>query len=189
MIGFLSGTIQKLSNSLLIHTSGGVGYKVEVGPSFFNRLQDKDTVSLFIYTHVKEDTLSLFGFGTQKDMTLFELVLSVSGVGPKIALAIIDSGAERLVEAVQNANVEFFKSVKRVGKKLAQKIIIDLKSKLGGLKDLDLSPLSKTERDAMDGLLGLGFQEGHVLEVLREIDTTQPVETVLKQAVKKLSIK
>lgn len=187
MIGFLSGSIQKLHSALLIHTSGGVGYKVEVGPSAFLRLQNGDQVSLFIYTHVKEDALKLFGFGTEKDLSLFELVLSVSGVGPKTALTLIDAGAERLIHAVQNAQVEFFSSIPRVGKKLAQKIIIELKTKLGGLKDLDLGPLSQTEQDVMDGLSSLGFKESQIHAVLRELDTSLPIEKVLKQAVKKLS--
>lgn len=187
MIGFLSGTIHKLTDALIIKTTSGVGYKVETGPSLFLRLQDGEEVEMFIYTHVKEDALKLFGFKTQKDISLFELVLSVSGVGPKTALALVDTGAERLVTAVQNADVSFFSSIPRVGKKLAQKIIIELKSKLGGLKDLDLSPLSQTEQDVMDGLLGLGFPETHIHDVLKTLDTKQPVETVLKEAVKKLS--
>lgn len=187
MIGFLSGTIHKLTNSILVQTTGGVGYRVEIGSTLFLRLQDQDQVELFIYTHVKEDALKLFGFQTHKDLSLFELILAVSGVGPKTALAIIDAGAERLVTAVQNADVSFFSSIPRVGKKLAQKIIIELKSKLGGLKDLDLSPLSQTEQDVLDGLLGLGFAEHHVQEVLKTLDTQQSVEKVLKEAVKKLS--
>lgn len=187
MIGFLSGTVQKLTNAIILHTSGGVGYRVEVGPALFLRLQDQEPAELFIYTHVKEDALKLFGFQTNKDLSLFELILSVSGVGPKTALAIIDTGAERLVTAVQNADVSFFSSIPRVGKKLAQKIIIELKSKLGGLKDLDLSPLSQAEQDVLDGLLGLGFVENHIQEVLKSLDTKQPVETILKEAVKKLS--
>jgi len=187
MIGFLSGTIQKTNSYLIVQTNGGVGYKVEVSLSLLATLQEGEESSLYIYTHVKEDALKLFGFKSQKDLSLFELILSVSGVGPKTALAIIDTGAERLVTAVQNADVAFFSSVPRVGKKLAQKIIIELKSKLGGLKDLDLSPLSQTEQDVMDGLLGLGFAEMNIQEVLKSLDTTQSVETILKQAVKKLS--
>ncbi len=189
MIGFLSGKVQKLTHQILVHTSGGVGYQVELGPTLFLRLQDNDQVNLFIYTHVKEDALKLFGFQSQKDLSLFELILSVSGVGPKTAIAIIDAGAERLVTAVQNADVSFFSSIPRVGKKLAQKIIIELKSKLGGLKELDLSPLSQTEQDVVDGLLGLGFAETHVHEVLKTLDTKQSVEKVLKAAVKQLSKK
>lgn len=186
MIGFLSGTVRKLSDAVLIQ-AGGVGYRVEVGTSVYNTLQQEENTSLFIHTYVKEDALKLFGFPTETDLLLFELVLSVSGVGPKIALALVDAGGDRLVAAVQNANVGFFSSVPRVGKKLAQKIIIELKSKLGGLKDLELGPLSETEQDLLEGLKNLGFHEGNIQQVLGELDRTQPLESMLKDAVKRLS--
>lgn len=186
MIGFLSGLVQKLQEVILIHT-GGVGYRVEVGQLLFNSLQNDEPASLFIYTHVKEDQLRLFGFATEQDLYLFEMVLSVSGVGPKIALALVDTGTDRLAAAVQNANVGFFKAIPRVGKKLAQKIIIELKSKLGGLKEVELGPLSQTERDVFEGLKNLGFDEGNIQQVLSELDREQPLEKMLKEAVKKLA--
>lgn len=186
MIGFLTGTVQKLTNSVILHVNG-VGYRVEIGHSLMNSLQHDQTSSLFIYTHVREDALKLFGFASEQDLSLFELVLSVSGVGPKTALALVDAGTNRLVSAVQNANVSFFKSIPRVGKKLAQKIIIELKSKLGGLKELELGPLSDNERDVLEGLKNLGFDENHIQQVLNDMDRTQSVEKMLKEAVKKLS--
>lgn len=186
MIGFLSGTVRKLSDAVFIQT-GGVGYRVEVGTGLLRSLQPDETASLFVYTHVKEDALKLFGFATEADLLLFELVLSVSGVGPKTALVLVDAGSDRLVAAVQNANVAFFSSIPRVGKKLAQKIIIELKSKLGGLKELELGPLSETEQDLMEGLKNLGFDEGSIQQVLGELDRTQSLEGMLKEAVKRLS--
>ena len=186
MIGFLSGIIQKTANAVLIHVNG-VGYKVEIGQSLHASLQNEAAASLFIYTHVKEDALKLFGFSSEQDLFLFELVLSVSGVGPKTALSLVDAGADRLVTAVQNANVSFFTSIPRVGKKLAQKIIIELKSKLGGLKELDLGPLSDTERDVMEGLKNLGFEENNIQQVMSELDRTATLEKMLKEAVSRLS--
>jgi Holliday junction DNA helicase RuvA len=186
MIGFLSGTVQKLSEGIILQVNG-VGYRVEVGDSVAKTLVSEEVVSLYIYTHVKEDALKLFGFKSEQDLFLFELVLSVSGVGPKIALALVDVGADRLVRAVQNAQVSFFSSVPRVGKKLAQKIIIELKSKLGGIKELELGPLSDKEQDVSEGLKSLGFDEQSIQEVLRELDNDQSVEVMLKTAVKSLA--
>ena len=108
-------------------------------------------------------------------------------MGPKIALTIVDVGADRLIRAVQNAEVGFFSAIPRVGKKLAQKIIIELKSKLGGLKELELGPLSDKEQDVLEGLKSLGFAEESIQQVLGELDRTQPVEVMLKQAVKNLA--
>jgi Holliday junction DNA helicase RuvA len=186
MIGFLSGVVQKLSSGILIRT-GGVGYRVEVGQLLFDSLPNEEVASLFIYTYVREDALRLYGFATEQDLYLFELVLSVSGVGPKIALALVDAGTDRLVGAVQNASVAFFRTIPRVGKKLAQKIIIELKSKLGGLKEVELGPLSQTERDVMEGLKNLGFEENNIQQILSELDRDQPLEIMLKEAVKRLA--
>ncbi|MFH2118348.1 MAG: Holliday junction branch migration protein RuvA [Candidatus Paceibacterota bacterium] len=186
MIGFLSGKVQKLANGVLIHVNG-VGYRVEVGEGVARTLTDGESASLHIYTHVKEDALKLFGFASEQDLFLFELVLSVSGVGPKIALTIVDTGADRLVRAVQNAEVSFFSAIPRVGKKLAQKIIIELKSKLGGIKELELGPLSDKEQDVLEGLRSLGFAESNIQQVISELDSTQPVEVMLRKAVKNLA--
>lgn len=186
MIGFLSGVVKKLPAAVLVQT-GGVGYLVEVGPSLLTSVQNEQSVELFIHTHVKEEALKLFGFTSQADLALFELLLSVSGVGPRIALNLVDAGPDRLVGAVQNANVAFFRAIPRVGKKLAQKIIIDLKSKMGGLKEIELGPLSDTERDVAEGLKNLGFDEVSIQQVLSELDGRQSVEVLLKEAVKKLA--
>ena len=186
MIGFLSGTVQKLHEAVLIH-AGGVGYRVEVGQLLLNSLKNEEPASLFIHTYMTDNQLRLFGFATEQDLYLFELVLSVSGVGPKIALVLVDTGTDRLVGAVQNANVGFFKAIPRVGKKLDKKIIIELKPKLGGLKEVELGPLSRTERDVVEGLKNLGFDENNIQQVLSELDREQPLEIMLKEAVKKLA--
>lgn len=187
MIGYLTGTIKKTTDHLLIMVSG-VGYQVITIPNLFSRLQDGESTELFIYTHVKEDKFDLYGFQTEKDLKLFELVLSVSGVGPKIAILIIDGGAEALVSGVQNADVAYFTKINRVGKKLAQKIIIDLESKLGSMKELDLGPISDDKRDLFDGLLGLGFEDQYIREVIKDFDLKKmSLEKALKQSVRALS--
>jgi Holliday junction DNA helicase RuvA len=186
MIGFLSGTVKRLSQEVLINVNG-VGYRVEVGEGLLASLQDGQEAELYIYTHVREDSLDLYGFASEKDLLLFEMVIGVNGVGPKVGLALVDTGAERLVNAVQNAEVGFFKAVPRVGKKLAQKIIIELKSKMGGLKELNLGPLSEKEQDVAEGLKGLGFDEDSIHQVLGDVDQEQSVEVMLKEAVKKIS--
>lgn len=186
MIGFLSGIVHKTGDRLLLDVQG-VGYRVEVGSGLSTSLTSGEIASLHIHTHVQEDALRLFGFATEQDLLLFELVLSVSGVGPKTALVLVDAGTDRLINAVQNANVGFFSSVPRVGKKLAQKIIIELKSKLGSFKDLELGPLSEAEQDVVTGLKNLGFDEASIQQVLGELDRTQPLETMLKEAMRRLA--
>lgn len=186
MIGYLTGTPLLQAQQLIIMT-GGVGYLVHVGNTLLSQLSQQldQQVSLHIYTHVKEDRLELYGFTRLEDLELFKLLIAVSGVGPKTAQNLTDAGSDRLVEAVRQAQTSFFTSVPRVGKKLAQKIIIELKSKLGSLQELNLSTLSPKAQDVMDALLGLGFEE----QVIQQSMSTLDIENIDLQVAIKTIIK
>ncbi len=186
MIAYLTGKPLIQSEELIILT-GGVGYGVKVTSQILSQASNKAEISLHIYTHVKEDALELFGFSTLNDKALFKLLISVSGVGPTTALAILNKGSQQIITAIQNADVAFFTSVKRVGKKAGQKIIIDLKSKLGGVKDIDLTPLSQLQSDILEALLSMGFGEAHISQSLKNIDITdQPLEKAIQMTIKEL---
>src|SRR3989344_3221599 len=122
MIGALEGSIIHKKNNSFIVMVAGVGYVVSVTAKLFEKIHLTDTVRLYVYTHVREDSLDLFGFETTAELSVFELLLSVSGVGPKTALGILDRGANELLQAVTESNVDFFKGIARVGTKNAQKI-------------------------------------------------------------------
>lgn len=186
MIGYLQGTPIHTKNAVIILT-GGVGYQVEVGAQTKNRLQEKE-VSLFIYTHVKEDKLELFGFLSLAQKELFELLISVSGIGPKTALEITERDPDRIIQAVQNSEVIFFSSIPRIGKKLAQKIILELKSKLGSLKELSLGPRSAQESDIFATLEALGYEETEIASTISELELDDiPLEEAVKLVLKKIS--
>lgn len=169
MIGFLIGKPMFFSDYVIVQTVGGVGYKVFVGSKILAQNQASE-VQLFIYSYIKEDRFELYGFALQSDLQLFEMLVSVSGCGPKMALAICEAGSERIVEAIKQANVSFFSSFPRVGKKVAQKLIIELKNKLGGMKDLDLAPKSQNYQDAYEALVALGLPEPKVETELAKLD-------------------
>lgn len=184
MIGFLIGKPVFFNDYVLVQTAGGVGYKVWVSAKILAQ-NEKDEIKLFIHSYIKEDRFELYGFLTAGDLQLFEMLLSVSGCGPKMALAICEAGSERIVEAIKQANVSFFAAFPRVGKKVAQKLIIELKTKLGGLKDLDLAPKSQNYQDAYEALMALGVPETKVETELAKIDletmsVAAAVKTVLK---------
>lgn len=186
MIAYLSGTPKIISNKLIILTNG-VGYGVNCTTDLISFANTQESIDLYIYTHVKEDAIDLYGFRTQSEKELFILLISVSGVGPATALNILNKGAEASMQAIQEANISFFTGVKRVGKKAAQKIIIELKSKLGGLADLDLTPLNQIQTDVIDGLVGLGFPEDQAQAVAREMDLENiPLEKAMQQAIKEI---
>lgn len=188
MIALLTGkpVIQKDQVILMVQ---GVGYGVAVGGQTLSNLSGKPEVTLHVYTHVREDALELFGFAEYEEKELFKQLLSVTGVGPRTALGIVDFGAQRVVQAIQTADVSLFTSVPRVGKKVAQKIIIELKGKLGSLQELNLGPRSPLEQDVADALLALGFSDTEVQRGLRVMeDTTETdVATLVKQAIKSIS--
>lgn len=184
MIAFLEGTAILQQDDLIILVNG-VGYSVHAGARTWRQITDGSPVALWIHTHVKEDALELYGFATWQDKELFNLLLSVSGVGPRTALAISDLGNEAIVTAVQTADVSVFSGVPRVGKKLAQKIIIELKSKLGSLQDLHLGPRSPVEEDVMAALQTLGFSDTDIQKALRELEVTEGTDSrqLIKQAI------
>jgi len=189
MIAQLTGR-SIIQDSRLIVDVNGVGYAVLVSDSTLAKLQPEVEVKLNIYTHVREDALELFGFLESADKRLFQLLLGVSGVGPRTALAISQWGAADITQAVQEAQVTFFTKVPRVGKKLAQKIIIDLKSKLGSLRELELGGMSNPkQKEVAEALLSLGFEEQSVYQIINQLDLDQPIQTLVKQALRQLNNK
>lgn len=186
MIAYLEGIVAIKKEHLIVLT-GGVGYLVFVGSRLLRTLKDGEIAALYIYSHIKEDRFELYGFKSEEELEVFKMLIAISGVGPKTGLALADAGTEQLIEAVRQAQTSFFTGVPRVGKKLAQKIIIELKGKLGSLKELNLSTLSPKAQDVMDALLGLGFEENHVAELIADLDIENmdlqvAIKTVIKQA-------
>lgn len=174
--------------------ANGVGYEVLVSTRLLANVAstqhpEPKELSLYIYTHVREDIFELFGFETLQDKDLFKLLLGVSGVGPRTALAIMDVGAAGIIQAVQAADVKTFSSAPRVGTKLAQKIIIELKPKLGSLQELYLGPSRPQEQDVLDALLALGYSEQQAHQALRQLDITETSDTstLIKSAIRSLS--
>lgn len=184
MIGYIIGKPLAVSDYLIVQTAGGVGYKVSVGSKVLSQANQAQ-IELFIHSYIKEDRFELYGFLSESDLRLFELLISVSGCGPKMALAICEAGSERIVEAIKQANVSFFTAFSRVGKKVAQKLIIELKGKLGGMKDLDLAPKSQEYQDAFAALQALGMPNEQIERQLATMDfTTVSVQEVVKLALK-----
>ncbi len=192
MIATLTGSPIFYGNQLVM-VCGGVGYGVAVNETTAYTLRTTISaaptttgqITLFIHTHVREDTLELFGFITPEEKHLFETLLTVSGVGPKTALVITSASINEIRKAVEEGNVSFFSAFSRVGKKLAQKIIIELKSKLGSLEDLDLSEGTSQGIEVRQALETLGYADQEIRKALREVD----VETLSLQEAIKASIR
>lgn len=171
MIGFLRGEVVARDDPHIVIDVNGVGYKVVVANGVLSNIEKNGKVKLFVYTHVREDAISLFGFLDSLDLKLFEQLISVSGIGPKTAMNIFSIGSrEEVVQAIITSDVSFFVGVPRLGKKNAQKIIIELKSKLGSIEDLDLSKMDvKENSEVIAALKSFGFSSREALEALKNI--------------------
>ena len=183
MIGYLEGEIKYAGKGKIILFANGIGFTVYIPGSLV--FLEKESAQLYIHTHLREDNLSLFGFATSADLDLFELLISVSGVGPKIGLAIFTaSSSENILKAIEASNLGFFTSISGVGKKTAQKIILDLKSKVGkgeiNMKNMEGSS------DLIDSLSALGFQKQEIMSCVSDIDSSLPLATQVKTALKQL---
>lgn len=171
MIGYLSGKAIVVKEKYIIVEVQGVGYKVFVSTSITQSLSEGDIINLWIYTAVREDTLDLFGFLQELDQEIFELLLNVSGIGPKSALGILsvaDIGS--LAHAIKNENVSYLTQVSGIGKKTAEKIVIELKDKMEKLTLVYQSSEPDNVRDVIDALLAMGYNEKNIREALRSVD-------------------
>ncbi|HSX09276.1 MAG TPA: Holliday junction branch migration protein RuvA [Candidatus Saccharimonadales bacterium] len=173
MIGTLKGVIEYREDPFLIVDVHGVGYKVLVPNSVLSKIQGPgDSIKLFTHTHVREDLLELYGFTDPTDLKVFTMLIGVSGVGCRTALGIFSVGTRHdIVQAISNGDVTFFTSVPRLGKKNGQKIIIELKNKIGAQGDLDLSEQNGMEQEELiTALKGFGFSVREAQDAIRGLD-------------------
>jgi holliday junction DNA helicase RuvA len=189
MIGFLKGEVLLKDLNYLILDVKGVGYKILGSRDVLAKTHKGSPLELFIYTHVREDNISLFGFLSLPDLKLFENLIGVSGVGPKTAMNIFSVGdRSQIVSAIMTADTAFFKGVPRLGQKNAQKIIIELKNKFGSTAELDLSgENSLGDGEAMEALRGFGFSNKEIHEAIKNVKKNgQKVTETIKLALKYL---
>ena len=188
MIGYLKGVVFfKEGNSIILYVKV-VGYKVLAASDVLAKAVKGTPLELFIYTHVREDNISLFGFLESSDLKLFENLISVSGIGPKTAMNIFSIGTRsQIVSAIISADTSFFKSVPRLGQKNAQKIIIELKNKFGGIADLDLNGEALGSEEVVVALKGFGFTSKEIHDAIRAVKKNgQEVGETIKLALKYL---
>ena len=189
MIAYLQGKIlQKSTHYIVLLTSisgGKIGYKVFTTPEILEKPINAE-VELYIYHKSGDDGQVLFGMPTFENLQFFEMLISVTGVGPKMALTIISAAKmDLLQQAIMNSDTEIFTKMSGVGNKTAERIILELRSKItsGGL----LESSEFIGSDVYDALSGLGYNPREIREALSQLDTTADTSTQLKQALKLLS--
>ena len=184
MIGFLKGNFLGNDGESMMIDVGGVGYSVVPSASVRGKgFSSGSPISLYIHTHVRENELKLFGFSSLEERQIFELLLTVSGVGPKTALAIVSIGGPNEVRrAIGTADVDHFTAIPGVGKKTSQRIIVDLKSKIGGVGELDLASDTSGSSELAAALKSMGFVSEEMKEAVKKVDKKKKLEDQIRQA-------
>lgn len=191
MIAKLTGVASDHDGPMTVIDCNGVGYGVRVLLDEQATMRLGEPASLYIYEHIKEDAHDLYGFITKSRKDLFERLLSVNGVGPKAALAIANLGNEGQVRAaIANGDTKYISSAAGVGKKVAERVVVDLKNKVGLSASEDatsfLQETSLADSDeALQALVGLGYSREDAISVLAKIDPSLPVGERVKLALKR----
>lgn len=181
MYDYINGTVTDITPEFIVVEAGQVGYQLITGNPFAFQSMSGQTAKVFVYQHVREDSLTLFGFKTKEERFLFKKLLSVSGIGPKSALAIIATGdANALIGAIEAEDDVYLTKFPSVGKKTARQIILDLKGKLSDVdtsfakmqrKEEDLTAgLTETLEEAILALEALGYNKKELKKVIPKLE-------------------
>ncbi len=198
MFYYLNGVVAEMEANLAVIDCGGVGYACATTNYTLSQLKKGERAKLYTYMNVREDAVDLFGFSSQSELHSFKLLLGVSGVGPKAALAILSTNTPaNLAMAVVMGNEKALTAAPGIGKKIAQRIILELKDKLakeqasfgpdtGGSVPLTVLPNDKA-KEAGAALAVLGYSGSEVAAALKGIDIdTLPLEEIIRQALKRM---
>jgi len=180
MFDYLKGNIVKQFANYIVLDVNGIGYKIYTSnPYAFKEL---DNIKVYIYTHIREDENTLYGFKTEDERDLFLRLIDVKGLGPKMGISILAScSLTGLVDAIDRENVLYLKKVPKVGEKLARQIILDLKGKLASIEESN-----DNSNELVLALEALGYKTADIKAVVPKIDNTLNIEVQIKEALKLL---
>lgn len=193
MITHIKGRLSEKSPTNVVIETNGIGYWINISLTTFSQIPDGENVKLFTHLQIKEDSHSLYGFYTLKEREIFRLLISVSGIGTSIARTMLSSlSPKQVIEAISTNNISLVQSVKGIGGKTAQRVIIELKDKVLKIYDLDeafMHSNNTTRDEALSALEVLGINkksaERHVDTIIKDnLDIT--VEDIIKETLKNI---
>jgi Holliday junction DNA helicase RuvA len=193
MYEFISGKIAQITPAYVIIENNGIGYFINISLYTFEALKEKQEALLYIHEHIREDIHALYGFSSTRERGLFQLLISVSGIGANTARMMLSSlSPDELHLAISTENVNQIKSIKGIGLKTAQRLIVDLKDKIGKIIEGQKLPLPQDNtnaEEALSALVMLGFSKGPSQKTIARILKENPgckVEDIIKLALKML---
>lgn len=193
MIGSLKGKIILKKEKFLVLETNGVGYKINISPDTLSKIdafrlrsgQNNTEVSFWIHTHIREDALDLYGFLEYQELEFFEMLISVSGIGPKGALAILGvSSIEILRKAISTSDISYLTKISGIGKKTAEKIVMELRDKITEKINGKNESSLQDELDTLEVLKALGYSQNEIREALKKIKPDTDTNTKIREALK-----
>ena len=191
MIAHVFGKVAEKFNGSLVVDVHGVGYEVSVATNDFDAVILDQEVKFYTYHHVREQSEELFGFSSLAAKKLFEMLITVQGVGPKAALAILSLGdAEQVRNTIANADSSFVQKATGVGKKTAERVVVDLSDKVGlpthyGRTEAPLQTELNTSDEALEALMALGYTLADATKALENVDANLPTAQRVTEALKR----
>jgi holliday junction DNA helicase RuvA len=192
MITFIKGIIEECGEEYVIIDNNGIGYQISMPATEISKLKNnKEVIKIYTYQHVREDYIGLFGFLDNEKLNMFKMLINVSGVGPKAAISIISSiEPQKIVLSIITGDEKTLCTAQGVGKKLAQRIILELRDKFKNYDFLDQKNTSDNnmgeELEAIGALLALGYTRQEAIGAIKNTDPSKGIEEVVKQALKSL---
>ena len=193
MINYIKGTITEINPASVTIETGGIGYLINISVNTFSKLDGKSEFKILVHEVIREDAHQLFGFADKEERDIFRLLISVSGIGANTARMMLSSLSHSEIEkAIAESNVNLLKSIKGIGLKTAQRVIVDLKDKIGkqaGTSEIFTFEDNTKREEALSALVMLGFARSAVSKVLEKIirdEKNLTVEDLIKRALKNL---
>ena len=183
MYGYIKGKITDIESNYVIIDNSGIGYLIYVPHPYYYKLNEDYTI--YTYNCVREDEYSLYGFKNKEELNLFLKLISVKGLGPKMALPMIATGSiSGIVDAINRENILYLKKFPKIGDKVARQIILDLKGKIAG-SDNNTIPVNE-DNELIDALVALGYKQADIKKVASQVDKELTIENQIKEALKLL---
>lgn len=183
MYGYIKGIIKEIESNHIIIDNNDIGYLIYVANPYYYKIDE--TYTIYTYNCIREDEYSLYGFKNKEELNLFLKLISVKGLGPKMALPMFATGSTTgIIDAIDRENVLYLKKFPKIGDKVARQIILDLKGKLNGNQ---ISLLDNNSNDELtEALVALGYKQADIKKIVKNVDANLTIENQIKEALKLL---
>ncbi len=182
MYGYIKGKITDIESNYIIIDNNDIGYLIYVPNPYHYKLDEKYTI--YTYNCIREDEYSLYGFNNKEELNLFLKLISVKGLGPKMALPMLATGSiSGIIDAIDRENILYLKKFPKIGDKVARQIILDLKGKLAG--NIDTS-ITNSNDELSEALIALGYKQADIKKIIGNVDQNLTIENQIKEALKLL---